>query len=222
MDQGEIDRIFHADGYRLAGEYFQSGLNATQMIRAIVRLYESADSLIDALLQRTAAEGRPAMCRKGCDWCCHQAVFAVTHELLYLREYVKNELSEESEKQLEEMARKKSELTLQKPVKELRLLKAPCPFLQEHSCQVYAARPMACRIYLSSSESSCKNEYDDPEDETQFPQLYEFPLRAGRMLNEGFVAYLKEKGMHLVELPLEQGYTSLVTLNQDMNSWIQS
>jgi Fe-S-cluster containining protein len=222
MEPGEIERIFHADGYRLAGEYLQTRPNATQMYRAIDRLYEAVDSLIGSFLQRTAAEGRPAMCRKGCDWCCHQAVFAVTHELLYLREHINKELTAESEKQFEEMARRKSELTLQKPVKELQLIKAPCPFLQDHSCQVYAARPMACRIYLSSSESSCKNEYLDPEDESQFPQLYEFPLRAGRMMNEGFVAYLKEQGLHLIELPLEQGYISLLTLEQDMDSWIQS
>ena len=59
-------------------------------------------------------------------------------------------------------------------------------------------------------------------DEAHYPQLYEFPLRAGRMPNEDFVVYLKEKGMHVSELPLKQGYMSLVTLDQEFDSWIQS
>ncbi len=70
---------------------------------------------------------------------------------------------------------------------------------------------MACRIYLSYSEKACRRE---------LPELFEFPLHAGRMLNEGFVAWLKQNGMQSTELPLEQGYASIVTLGQDFGSWI--
>ncbi|MCK4750086.1 MAG: YkgJ family cysteine cluster protein, partial [Bacteroidales bacterium] len=217
----EIEKIFYDDGYRLASDFLHEGIETLKLKQAIHRIYESVDGLLDAFLQRTASENNPTECMKGCDWCCYQAVFAVTHELLYLREFIKTELPGAIRVQFEESARRKADITLQIPVNELQKIKEPCPFLRERSCQVYEARPMACRIYLSSSEQSCKEEFEDPRDETNIPQLYEFPLRAGRMLNEGFVAYLRQKGLHVAELPLEQGYMSLVTLDQDFDSWIQ-
>jgi len=81
---------------------------------------------------------------------------------------------------------------------------------------------MACRIYLSASARSCKIEHDEPDNQEHHPELYEFPLQAGRMLNEGFVACLKERGLQEAELPIEQGYASMLTLGQSMDDWIAS
>lgn len=47
-------------------------------------------------------------------------------------------------------------------------------------------------------------------------------LKAGRMLNEGFVACLKQKALQVAELPIEQAYSSLVTLGQTMEDWVNS
>lgn len=99
-------------------------------------------------------------------------------------------------------------------------IRVACPFLKDGSCKVYEARPMGCRIYLSSSARSCKQEFDQPGNQKSIPELYEFPLIAGRMLNEGFVAYQKQVGLQSSELPVEQGYSSLVTFGQTMESWI--
>ena len=110
-------------------------------------------------------------------------------------------------------------LTLNLPVEEQLKVRAACPFLKEGRCMVYEARPMACRIYLSSSEPSCKKEHDRPANGKNMPELFEFPLFAGRMLNEGFVAYLKQVGIKSSELPVEQGYSSMVTMGQTMEDW---
>ena len=80
---------------------------------------------------------------------------------------------------------------------------------------------MACRIYLSSSEKACRAEFENPANDRNIPELFEFPLQAGRMLNEGFVAYLKQRGFKGSELPLEQGYSTMVTLGQTMEDWIE-
>ena len=101
-------------------------------------------------------------------------------------------------------------------------LKAACPFLESGSCLAYETRPMACRIYLSSSVRSCKAEHDHPRNQQHHPGLFEFPLQAGRMLNEGFVACLKQKALQVAELPIEQAYSSLVTLGQTMEDWVNS
>ena len=71
----------------------------------------------------------------------------------------------------------------------------PCPFLEEDSCLIYQARPMACRIYLSSSEKSCKQQYDKPDDPDVMAALYEFPIHAGRLVNEGIRKALAETGI---------------------------
>jgi Fe-S-cluster containining protein len=220
MEYREIERIFYRDGYRLAHEHLGERFDATNLSEAIRQLYLSVDELLDAFLGRTAAEGKPAACRKGCAWCCHQAVFAVTHEFLYLRQFVDNHSEGSGQQRFIEMSRAKSDHTMMKYQEEQLTFRFPCPFLLEGACSVYEARPMACRIYLSSSASACRREHEDPGDEHHFPDLYEFPLRAGRMFNQGFVAYLKQSGLHSSELPVEQGYVSMVETGLTIEEWI--
>ncbi len=222
MDQQEIDKIFYRDGYRIAQSYLDQELSPVQMQEAIGALYAAIDELLDAFLHRASEEGQPVHCKKGCAWCCHQEVFAVTHEFLYLNEFVQRKLSETEQNQVLERARKKLKLSMDKSLEEQLNIRSACPFLESNSCLVYEARPMACRIYLSASVSSCKKEYDHPGGKRSFPGLFDFPLRAGRMMNEGFVACLKKAGLQVTELPMEQGFSSMITLGQGMKEWISS
>jgi len=121
-----------------------------------------------------------------------------------------------------ERAREKVKISMNLSVEEQLKIRSACPFLESKSCMVYESRPMACRIYLSASVSSCKKEYDHPSDKRSFPGLFDFPLRAGRMMNEGFVAWLKKAGLQVAELPIEQGYSSMITLGQTMKDWVNS
>ncbi|MEN8227497.1 MAG: YkgJ family cysteine cluster protein [Bacteroidota bacterium] len=221
MDYKEIERIFYRDGYRLAHQYLEEEVSAQNLTAGIRQLYDSVDELLDSFLQRSAMEGRPAECKKGCSWCCHQVVYGVTHEFLYLRDHIEKHFKEETRNKFLEKARESVLLTLQKSHQERLQVKVPCPFLDSGSCSVHAVRPMACRIYLSSSENACKKEHDETVTGNDFPDLFEFPLRAGRMLNQGFVAYLKQIGFQVSEAPLDQGYSSLVTLGQTMEGWIE-
>ena len=220
MEAREIKRIFYRDGYRLAHEHLDQEITAANLSKAISELYHSVDGLLEAFLQRSAAEGQVADCKKGCSWCCHQEVFAVSHEFLFLNEYVEQNFSASTREQILDRAREKVMLSMNLSVEEQLQIRAACPFLDSGSCTVYKARPMSCRIYLSASEPSCKKEHDSPGGKGVFPDLFEFPLLAGRMLNEGFVAYLKQIGLQSSELPIEQGYSSMVTMGQTMEDWI--
>lgn len=222
MDYKEIDKIFHRDGYRLAHQFLEEGITAVKLTEAIHQLYHAIDELLEAFLRRSSVEGRPAACKKGCSWCCHQAVFAVTHEFLYIQHFLTGHFPESARKQLLENARVKAAGTGEKTVEEQLRFRGPCPFLDQGACSIYPARPMACRIYLSSSVDACLKAHENPADERQFADLFEFPLRAGRMLNEGFVAYLKQSGLKTVELPVEQGYLQMVESGQTMAGWISS
>jgi Fe-S-cluster containining protein len=220
MELTEIRRIFYRDGYRLAHQYLDKGLTPANLKMAIAQLYQSVDELLDSFLVRSAAEGSAVDCKKGCAWCCHQEVFAVTHEFLFLQDFAQRYLSEKEREGILLRAREKVMLTMNKPVEEQLRVRHACPFLSEESCMVYEARPMACRIYLSSSVASCKREHEQPGNKKNIPELYEFPLIAGRMLNEGFVAYLRQATLQTLELPLEQGYSSMATMGQTMEDWI--
>jgi Fe-S-cluster containining protein len=222
MDQKEIDKIFYRDGYRMAQRYLDQELSPVQMGEAIKALYAAMDELLEAFLLRASEEGQPVSCKKGCSWCCHQEVFAITHEFLYLNDYVQKHLSEADSLAVLERAREKVKISMNKSVEEQLKIRSACPFLESDSCMVYEARPMACRIYLSASVSSCKKEHDHPSDTRSFSGLFDFPLRAGRMMNEGFVAWLKKAGLQVSELPIEQGYSSMVTLGQGMKEWLSS
>ena len=83
--------------------------------------------------------------------------------------------------------------------------KMPCPLLQNGSCSAYQARPMACRIYLSMNEASCITFYENPYHATNFPALLEFPLQAGRMMNEGMNEGLRKGNTSHYELLMEEG-----------------
>lgn len=220
MDQKEIDRILYRDGFRLALHHLDQALGAAKLRAAIEALYQAVDDLLESFLQRAAQEGSASDCRKGCAWCCHQEVFAVTHEFLYLREYAERKLSGETRAGILQRAREKEGLTTNLSLEDQLKFRAACPFLEEGSCLAYEARPMACRIYLSSSVRSCITEHDHPGNERHHADLFEFPLQAGRMLNEGFVAGLKQMGLKVSELPIEQGYASMMAANQSMEDWI--
>jgi hypothetical protein len=88
--------------------------------------------------------------------------------------------------------------------KEILNSKFPCPLLENGACSAYPARPMACRIYLSSDVNTCLKFYREPEDETTYPALLDFPMRAGRMMNEGFKAALKAHGINIQEFRIDQ------------------
>ncbi len=220
MDQKEIRKIFYRDGFRLAMKHLEEGLFPERLKAAIAAMYKAMDGLLESFLDRVAEDGKPSDCKKGCALCCYQSVFAVTHEVLYLEESIRRNKSAEEAKRYLEKARAKSLLTLNKSPEELSRVRHACPFLEADICNVYQARPMACRIYLSSSVKSCKKEDLQQSRGSQKPELYEFPLQAGRMFNEGFVAYLKQRGLESSELLLEQSYASILTLDQNFTSWL--
>lgn len=220
MESKEIRRIFYRDGYRLAHSHMGEGLTAPRLRTAISQLYLAMDDLIDSFLARTTSEGKPAQCKKGCAWCCYQEVFAVTHEFLYLQDFIARHFNMEQQEKILERAREKVLLTMNLPLEEQLMVRAACPFLENGSCMAYEARPMACRIYLSSSLASCKRDHHKPAGGKSIPEVFEFPLLAGRMLNEGFVAFLKQSGIRSSELSMEQGYASMKTMGQRLEDWV--
>ena len=201
----ENDRIFYADGFQLAQTAIAEGFTTETLFSAIESMYAAIDSLNDSIISSAKRQNRSVACFNGCHWCCHQAVFANSYELHFLAEKIKEKFAAEELSTLISRNDDKLSKTSNLDENELLRFKSPCPLLVNGSCSAYSSRPMACRIYLSTKLETCLEYYQHPENETNYPALIEFPLRAGQMMNEGFRAALKEVGVETAEFRLEIG-----------------
>lgn len=206
----QFDEAFFKDGYNLCDTYLTTGFTKENLFAAQKQLYKVVDELNASFLKRTEAEGNPTECKKGCTYCCYQTVLASPYELLYLADFVNHKFRKDALDGIVKKAEEKESKT--KPLKMKQLLnhKQPCPLLHAKGgfCRAYQARPMACRIYLSSSVNSCKADLENPNNDAIYPELYDMPLRAGRMLNEGFQARLRkgrETNLQAFENTIEEG-----------------
>jgi len=214
MEAGQdkaLEQAFFRDGYRIAGEHVDSDCSPASVSKGLDVLYASLDTFISMFLTNAAGSAMPAHCKKGCSWCCHQAVFAETHTMTYLVHKIREQLSPEQLELSRQAAENKHTHTTSLGKSERLSYKYPCPLLKEGACMVYNGRPVSCRIYLSSDVSSCRYEFEHPNDTSVFPQLYALPLQLGRKLNEGFAAKLVEMGMEIFEFPLEEGLVNQLT-----------
>jgi Fe-S-cluster containining protein len=206
----EFDETFFKDGYNLCDAFLAGGLNIKNLFAAQKQLYHIVDNLNNSLLERAEKDGQPSDCKMGCSCCCHQTVLTTPYELFYLAELVKTKFKGDALETIKTRAKNKTDKTSKLPMQRLLKYKEPCPLLHPTGgfCRAYQARPMACRIYLSSNLKSCKDDLEHPEDDSIFPQLFEMPLRVGRMMNEGFHARLRRDRMDSLqafENPIEEG-----------------
>jgi hypothetical protein len=201
----ELKEAFLRDGYQLAMNIETGGNSSPSLFAAMKQFYSLLDSFIEMFLKNADKQGKPAHCRKGCAWCCHQAVFAQTHEFQYLKNWMFKNLTPEILDTILERSKQKSANTVKLSADKRLLHKEPCPLLFDDACVAYEARPVACRIYLSMDLDSCIHEFSQPDDKSIFPDLFEIPLLAGRSLNRGFTQRLEELGYSTKEYGIEDG-----------------
>ncbi len=191
-DFRDIGEQLYQDGYNIAREYYDSENHLISLRSAQLEIYEHLDAFLDEFILYAGKSGKPTECRAGCSWCCFQKIYALSSEL---------EVIKEAWFETEETA-SQNEIIEKATVKSLSTDKNPCPFLNSGKCKIYPLRPVACRIYLSSSERSCISDFEKKDN--VIPELFEVPLYLGRMMNEGFVRGLQSKGMKVEEKIIEE------------------
>jgi len=204
FNQKNIESIFYSDGYKLGMNVAVSEKDQQVLFESVSEMYSAIDGFIESLTEFAEKQHHRIDCKKGCEWCCHQPVFALDYELKYLKDFISRNLSEETQIEIKRRAGNKNDkLSL---LKEIDLLNAkyPCPLLENGACIAYQARPMACRIYLSGNVNSCLNFYHKPQNKTSIPALLNLTLRTGQMMNEGFKAALKTNGIKTQEFRIEE------------------
>jgi len=219
-----LDEQFFNDGYKLCDTFLFAGFTKENLFAAQKQLYKVIDELNNEFLSLASKEGKPSACKMGCSYCCHQTVLATPYELFFLAQFVKNKFSGQQLDTIVQRASAKASVTSKLPLEKRLRHKQPCPLLhpEQGFCRAYQARPMACRIYLSSDVKSCQADLETPNDDSIFPQLYDMPLHAGRMMNEGFHARLRlnrKDNLQAFENTIEEGL--LTALNDKaIDEWI--
>ena len=206
MNNG-YDQYFFQDGYKLGSLAVSSQESFAESIRT---MYEAIDQTIESLLQIAEKQEIKIDCKKGCDRCCYQPVFASNYEISYLYDYVRQHLSYDDQADIFRKAKEKYNYIKDMEPDVLKNSKHACSLLKDGSCIAYEARPVACRIYLSSKVQSCEYFFRFPDDPDEYPALMEFPLQAGRMMNEGFDKALKERGIVTTEITIEEGLLNFI------------
>ncbi len=206
MDQNmtKLLKAFYSDGFSLGMELFTSEFEQQKMFESIQLMYESVDNLILSFGEMVTKNGKTIHCKKGCGWCCHQPVFALSYELQYLYNYILKTFDKNTQEGIRKRARQKKEKLQSLNRRDLLNSKFPCPLLENGSCLAYKARPMACRIYLSTNVNTCLQFFQQPEDPKSIPSLLDFPMRAGRMMNEGFKSALRTNNINTAEFRIEE------------------
>jgi Fe-S-cluster containining protein len=217
----EIDLAFFSDGRKLAQETLEEGINKRNLLILGIRIYQAIDEFILAFDQQSIITGQKADCKKGCSWCCSNAVMVLPHEMILLKEFIQQRINPASMKLILEKLKKKNAQTSTMKSFEFMHFKSECSFLdQEGACTVYEVRPMACRIYLSKNVESCQYEFNRSKDLSAYAQLFDLPLRAGRMLNEGVCSYLNEKGLTSYDWLFESVFLTVWEQTDVLESWL--
>ncbi|MFV0522488.1 MAG: YkgJ family cysteine cluster protein [Mangrovibacterium sp.] len=207
----EHEQAFYNDGFRLGVEASKVRNNEKKFLDYVRTMLKSIDELIGMLEQHANRQGINIDCKKGCGYCCHQAVYANSYEFHLLSNFMQKKFSSQQREDVRIAAVQKFNHTENLNETDVLNYKEACPLLINDACSAYPARPMACRIYLSTKLESCIKFYNEPQKKDSIPQLLEFPLSAGRMMNEGFTAALRENGIEIAELRLEEGLKTVLT-----------
>lgn len=117
--------------------------------------------------QRPAAEARKQpgfACSSGCAWCCYQQVSVAPAEAIAIAGHVRTSFSPAA------LAALKSRLAaLDSKSRGLgprgrASLKAPCAFLIDGTCSIYAVRPLRCRGVYSRDAGHCRWAMENPDE----------------------------------------------------------
>lgn len=201
----DLEKAFYRDGYQLGMKAVENNLSQEALHFSISEMFFAIEELINSLSKLADKQDQPIQCKKGCDFCCHQPIYALDYEMQFLNTFIKENFTKKEQKSAHSRANENLKILSKLDKTEIMNSKLPCPLLVDGSCSAYEARPMACRIYLSTDVKSCQKFYKEPENKSNFPALLDFPMRVGRMTNEGFKSALKTKGIISKEYRIDEG-----------------
>jgi Fe-S-cluster containining protein len=145
---------------------------------------QMTNAFVDVSVEAVESKGKQISCKAGCGACCRQPVPIAETEIYQISELVeamdeprrgeiKRRFAEAVEhfqeinwfERMRDLAESSKTQTREEATKELEKATLqyfyegiPCPFLENESCSIHEARPLACREYLVTSPAeNCSN-----------------------------------------------------------------
>lgn len=133
-------------------------------------------------------------CRPGCAWCCHFTVDVRPAEVFGILDFVERSLADTEKSRVFSEVRANAALlkNLDENARAMRNVK--CPFLNEHQCVIYAARPQTCRNYHATDATGCRQSFEAPDDLDIDPDFAPGVYQAGHAHVEAFSAAMQAGG----------------------------
>jgi Fe-S-cluster containining protein len=129
--------------------------------KVFANVYSGVSLDIEAVVG--SMQGKVA-CREGCSYCCKSEKICVSIEEIYMISMVIfNDLSGDEAENVARLVETVARLATSKDTKNIynEGRGAPCVFLKNDTCSIYAQRPMACRSYLSLDNAPCESRLRD-------------------------------------------------------------
>lgn len=156
---------------------------------------------VDQVVAHAVADGATLACTKGCSHCCHMQVHAMAPEVFRIVEALRG-WSPDRLNALTDKLRQHADAVRLKSVQDHH---APCPFLQDDLCSIYALRPAVCRKGHSTEVQACASH------EPQIPQHLRIVVES-EVLMRGTAAAYAELGVATGHHEL--GQAVLLALNE--------
>lgn len=194
LHQAVHDRIRHA-----VAAAWPAQATATALLDLTAAALTETEGAIDGIRRFGEIE---VACHKGCSWCCWLRIDVRAHEVFLILRHLEATWDPAQIAALKAEARLAREALAGLDLTGREAVRRPCLLLRDGLCAVYAARPAACRRYLSGSAAACEALWqgDPPEREIQHPLLAETGRHAAAALHNTFLEHGYD-GYHY-DLPL--------------------
>lgn len=107
-------------------------------------------------------------CKRGCSYCCHQQVTVTAPEAVAIAEVIRAAGSDAVEGTRTLVAQRATAAKASGSAEGYMQARLPCAFLDEDgTCLVYHVRPIMCRAYLSTNVDTCRDLYEQVEDQSK-------------------------------------------------------
>jgi hypothetical protein len=121
----------------------------TEAIRKLALIHDGRIKASDIMCNH-AKTVAPVACSAGCSMCCYQHVSISGSEACIIALYLRAENPNHSD--IAKHAKRVGSI----PPQDQYTRGIACPFLVNHFCSIYAARPLICRSHLSLSLAKCR------------------------------------------------------------------
>jgi Fe-S-cluster containining protein len=164
-----------------------------------VRSNQAFSQLISLLDQLINTQPQPPLraCHKGCGWCCHQPVYVSQLEAQAIVHFIAEQWPDSWRAHLSSFLQQRiAERQDKGGDRGVLAHGVSCVFLtEENNCAIHAARPFACRGYVSSDARACADYYVDKT--APFPPIDPYPHETAK----GLLHAIKQ---HLDQQPLRE------------------